>query len=63
MVYPEFILFFECDRGCDRGRFLKGPIGSFARKKAQLADIRCLLSLNNTYAQNLSAKFLIGPEE
>jgi len=45
------------------GRFLKGAIGSFARKKAQLADISCLLSLIHPYAQNQCAKFLIDPEE
>jgi len=32
-------------------------------KKAQTADFCCLLSLNNTCAQSLPAKFLIGPEE
>jgi len=46
-----------------QSRSLKGSIGSFARKKAQTADICCLLSLNNTCAQRLPAKFLIGPEE
>ncbi|PHJ37818.1 hypothetical protein P378_13640 [Desulforamulus profundi] len=45
------------------GTVLEGGNRKFCMQKAQLAYVSSLLSLNNTYAQELHAKFLIDPEE